>query len=161
MKNLFLLLSLAFTSAAMAAPLSHERHDHASAPGANTVHTARGAALPVVEVWKSPFCGCCKGWVAHMEEAGFTVKVHETDDVASVKRKFGVPAGSESCHTSHVAGYALEGHVPADAVKKLLAEKPTTAGIGVPGMPMNSPGMGALNGQLKTLTFEGAVFSTN
>jgi hypothetical protein len=92
-------------------------------------------------VYKSPTCGCCGKWVEHMRAAGFDVTVSDMPDVSPVKDKQGVPSALRSCHTALVGGYAIEGHVPADLVKKLLKDKPNAAGIAVPGMPMGSPGM--------------------
>jgi hypothetical protein len=101
----------------------------------------QGSALPAVAVYKSPTCGCCSKWIDHMRANGFVVTAHDVDDVASVKAKHGVPDAAGSCHTSLVGGYVVEGHVPADAVKRMLREKPPIAGIAVPGMPVGSPGM--------------------
>lgn len=98
-------------------------------------------ALEPVRVWKSPTCGCCSMWVAHMRREGFTVEVVDTPDMAPVKARYGVPAGLGSCHTARVGRYTLEGHVPAREVKRLLAERPALAGLAVPGMPVGSPGM--------------------
>lgn len=92
-------------------------------------------------VSKDPNCGCCSGWVEHIRSAGFTVEVVETSDLNRVKARLGVPLDLASCHTAEVSGYVLEGHVPADAVKRLLAEKPRAKGLAVPGMPIGSPGM--------------------
>jgi hypothetical protein len=92
-------------------------------------------------VYKSPTCGCCAKWVEHMRANGFEATVSDMPDVTPVKDKQGVPTTLRSCHTALVGGYAIEGHVPADLVKKLLKEKPAAAGIAVPGMPMGSPGM--------------------
>jgi hypothetical protein len=100
----------------------------------------RAQAKPLVEVWKSPSCGCCREWVAHMEANGFAVKVHDTGNTA-MRGRLGIPMALGSCHTARVAGYALEGHVPAADVKRLLAERPQAVGLAVPGMPVGSPGM--------------------
>jgi hypothetical protein len=97
--------------------------------------------LPRVVVHKSPTCGCCSLWVQHMQHAGFAVDVVETDDLESVRRHVGVPVGKASCHTAQVDGYFVEGHVPADDVKRLLAERPAARGLTAPGMPAGSPGM--------------------
>ena len=102
---------------------------------------ASANAAPAVTVWKSPSCGCCGGWVDHMRKAGFPVTVHEVDDVDPVKARLGVPERLQSCHTAEVDGYALEGHVPADSVARLLRERPAARGLAVPGMPQGSPGM--------------------
>jgi len=108
-----------------------------------------------IEIWKSPTCGCCRLWVDHMRANGFKPTVHDVPDVAPFKRKLGVPASLESCHTSVVAGYAVEGHVPADVVRQLLKQKPQVAGIAVPGMPMGSPGMeGSRKDPYNVLTFD-------
>jgi hypothetical protein len=98
-------------------------------------------SLPQVDVYKNPDCGCCGAWVEHLKTAGFLVKVHETADTSAVRKKHGIPDEFGSCHTGVVAGYALEGHVPAQDVKRLLAQKPPAAGLSVPGMPVGSPGM--------------------
>ncbi len=98
-------------------------------------------AHPRVAVSKDPTCGCCSGWVDHMRGAGFTVDVVETPEINRVKARLGVPQDLASCHTAEVAGYVLEGHVPAAEVKRLLAERPQAMGLAVPGMPVGSPGM--------------------
>ena len=98
-------------------------------------------ALPLLVVNRSPSCGCCMNWVAHMREAGFTVKVRNIADMGAVKDRLGVPGDMRSCHTAEVDGYFVEGHVPADDLKRLLAERPDARGLAVPGMPMGSPGM--------------------
>lgn len=99
------------------------------------------AALPVVQVYKSPSCGCCEKWVAHMKANGFQVVTHDTDNVAQYKARLGVPLAMGSCHTAEVGGYLIEGHVPASDVKRLLAEKPAVRGLVSPGMPASAPGM--------------------
>jgi hypothetical protein len=98
------------------------------------------AAQPVVEVWKDPNCGCCGEWVKHLEANGFRVKVNDTGNTAA-RARLGIPSKLGSCHTAAVAGYAVEGHVPAADIKRLLAEKPAAVGLAVPGMPIGSPGM--------------------
>ena len=105
------------------------------------------AQEPVIEVFKSSTCGCCKGWVAHLEANGFTVTATDVADTAAVKERAGVPPVLASCHTAFVDGYVVEGHVPADDIKRLLAERPKVAGIAVPGMPVGSPGMEGPNPQ--------------
>ncbi len=99
------------------------------------------ATLPTVVVYKSPSCGCCGDWVVHMREAGFPIEVHDVDDVDPYKQRAGLTPHLASCHTAFVGGYALEGHVPADDVKRLLRERPAGRGLAVPGMPLGSPGM--------------------
>ena len=92
-------------------------------------------------VYSSPSCGCCAKWVEHVERHGFTVKTIPTADMAAVKARLKVPAALQSCHTTVVGGYVVEGHVPAVDIKRLLAKKPRARGIAVAGMPMGSPGM--------------------
>lgn len=99
------------------------------------------APRPVIEVVKSPSCGCCNGWVAHLRQAGFQVRVTDIEDVTPTARRLGVPDDLRSCHTASVGGYAIEGHVPAPDIIRLLRQRPAAAGIAVPGMPMGAPGM--------------------
>jgi len=99
------------------------------------------AALPEVEVYKSPTCGCCGEWVKHMREQGFKVKVIEVPDTSPYRTRSGIALRYGSCHTARVAGYALEGHVPAREVRRLLREQPLALGLAVPGMPSGAPGM--------------------
>ena len=113
----------------------------AAAAAVAAVPSLAKTALPQVEVYKNPDCGCCGAWVDHLKAAGFPVKVHEMPDTSAVRKRYGIPDEFSSCHTGVVAGYALEGHVPADDVKRLLAKKPRAAGLSVPGMPVGSPGM--------------------
>lgn len=101
---------------------------------------AAPAAKPLVEVWKSPACGCCKDWIAHMEANGFAVRTHETGN-HDIRARLGMPVKYGSCHTAQVGTYALEGHVPASEVLRLLKEKPDAVGLAVPAMPVGSPGM--------------------
>ena len=99
-------------------------------------------ALPVMTVYKSASCGCCKLWVEHARTSGFTVREVNTDDLNSVKREMGIPARLASCHTVVVGSYVVEGHVPAEDVKKLLRDRPAgVRGLAVAGMPIGSPGM--------------------
>jgi hypothetical protein len=99
------------------------------------------AAEPLVRVHRDPNCGCCSGWVQHLQKAGFLTEVVDTKDLDAVKVRLGVPDDLAACHTAEVSGYVIEGHVPAVALKRLLAEKPDAAGLAVPGMPVGSPGM--------------------
>jgi hypothetical protein len=98
-------------------------------------------AGPLVEVFKSPTCGCCANWVDHMRASGFTVRTTDVKDLSQIKASRGIPGPVQSCHTSLVGGYVVEGHVPAADVHRLLKEKPAIAGIAVGGMPVGSPGM--------------------
>jgi hypothetical protein len=100
---------------------------------------AQGRRIPL-EVWKSPTCGCCAAWVEHLEAHGFAVQVFDTGNTAT-RRRLGVAQKYGSCHTARVAGYAIEGHVPAADIHRLLRERPAAIGLAVPGMPIGSPGM--------------------
>lgn len=111
------------------------------------VGAAHGQEEPVVEVYKSSTCGCCSKWVAHLEEHGFAVKATDVPNINRVKEIVGVPEGVASCHTAIVDGYVIEGHVPAEDVRRLLADRPPIAGLAVPGMPLGSPGMEGPNPQ--------------
>jgi hypothetical protein len=102
---------------------------------------AGAEAPPEVIVHRDPSCGCCGAWVEHLKRAGFPVKVAEARNLDAVKKRLGVPADLISCHTAEVAGYVVEGHVPAGAIQRLLAQKPLATGLAVPGMPVGSPGM--------------------
>lgn len=98
-------------------------------------------APQLVDVYRSPSCGCCLLWVEHLRGAGFKVNVHDTADMQAVKQRLGVPESKQSCHTASVGGYFVEGHVPATDIRRLLKEKPDARGVAVPGMPLGSPGM--------------------
>jgi hypothetical protein len=116
---------------------------------------ATAAAPPELVVYKSPTCGCCTDWVQHLRGHGFVVKVVEVADLGPVRRRFRVPDGLAACHTAVIGGYVVEGHVPAAAVKRLLAERPGVIGISVPGMPLGSPGMeGPRSEAFSTLAFD-------
>jgi hypothetical protein len=97
--------------------------------------------LPKMTVTKDPSCGCCGAWVEHVRKAGLSVEVMESAEVNRLKVRLGVPEALASCHTAEIGGYVIEGHVPADVIKRLLAERPQGKGLAVPGMPVGSPGM--------------------
>lgn len=99
------------------------------------------AALPQVQVYKSEGCGCCLDWIKHLQSNGFTVRAQDVPDTAVHRQRLGMPQELGSCHTAQVGNYALEGHVPAAEIKRLLKEKPQAVGLAVPGMPLGSPGM--------------------
>jgi hypothetical protein len=121
-----------------------------------TPHIAASAdvSLPLVVVHKTESCGCCGAWVKHMQQAGFPVEVRNLDDVTPVKQRVGVPLAKGSCHTAEVGGYFVEGHVPADDIKRLLAEKPAAKGLVLPGMPAGSPGMEMPDGRVQPYVVE-------
>lgn len=123
---------------AQADPRADTAPDAAPPPAAANGHT--------LLVHRSPTCGCCLAWADQMQAAGFRVEVREVADLDAVKRRLGVPPGAASCHTAEVAGYFIEGHVPAADIERLLAERPEAAGLAVPGMPLGSPGMESPSG---------------
>ncbi len=94
-----------------------------------------------IVVYRSPTCGCCEKWLAHLQTDGFTIKDNVTNDVNAIKTKHGVTPKLASCHTATINGYVVEGHVPVDDIKKMLKTKPEIVGIAVPGMPVGTPGM--------------------
>jgi hypothetical protein len=99
------------------------------------------AAVPEILIYKTRTCGCCAKWVEHLRANGFAPKVEDVPSTAEYRAKFGVPNRLGSCHTAMVNGYAIEGHVPAADIHRLLKEKPKAKGLAVPGMPLGSPGM--------------------
>ena len=99
-------------------------------------------AEPVaVTLYKSPECGCCDGYADYLRHHGFAVTSKPTNDLAGISRKAGIPADLQGCHTAFIGDYVVDGHVPVEAVRKLLAEHPAIKGIALPGMPEGSPGM--------------------
>lgn len=92
-------------------------------------------------VYKNPQCGCCKGWATYLQRNGYRVTVIDTDDMEGVKHRLQVPDSLHSCHTATIDGYVVEGHVPVEAIDKLLTRRPDFIGIASPGMPSGSPGM--------------------
>ena len=95
---------------------------------------------PLVEVWKSPTCGCCNDWIKHLKENGFQVRAIDKGNTA-IRKEWGMPVKYGSCHTAKIDGYVIEGHVPAKEIKRLLKEKPAALGLSVPEMPIGTPGM--------------------
>ena len=146
MKRIFL---TAAAGLALAACGSADAASEADAPPEAAPRTAAAVAaaapsdqpLPTMVVYKTEGCGCCNGWVEHLQAAGFQVDARNVRDLMSIKLDAGVPTSNSSCHTALVDGYVVEGHVPADVIKRLLAERPEIAGVAVPGMPTGSPGM--------------------
>lgn len=128
---------IATAAAAQAAATPAPSLDPATAQATPVATTG----LPAVLVHKQESCGCCGAWVEHMREAGFAVEVRNLEDVQPVKSRLGVPDAMVSCHTAEIAGYFIEGHVPASDIKRLLQERPDAKGLALPGMPIGSPGM--------------------
>ena len=116
------------------------------AVAATLVATKVAAAVQVIEVYKSPTCGCCGKWAEHLSNDCFAVNVHAIPNIDAFRVRTGVPAALASCHTALVGGYVVEGHVPAADIRKLLTERPKALGLAVPGMPAISPGMDAPHG---------------
>lgn len=146
-------------SAALAA--CGQQPSSSAAPAPTTSEMAPAATdavaddvLPLMVVHKSPTCGCCELWVEHMRQAGFPVEVRNVQNVHPVKQRLGVPYGKGSCHTAEVDGYVIEGHVPAEDVKRLLAQRPDARGLVLPGMPLGLPGMEVPSGQTEPHTVE-------
>lgn len=109
--------------------------------GLLSLHLYAQAALPTIDVYKSAVCGCCSKWVEHLRASGFQVKAHDVANPSDYRQKLGMPDALGSCHTAVVQGYAIEGHVPAQEIKRLLAERREAKGLAVPSMPLGSPGM--------------------
>lgn len=99
------------------------------------------AAAPVIDVYKSEACGCCAAWVEHLKANGFSPRVSNVPNPSDYRERGGIPDKLGSCHTAMIGGYAIEGHVPAADIKRLLAQKPKARGLAVPAMPLGSPGM--------------------
>jgi len=111
--------------------------------------------LPAIVVYKQPECGCCGHWIDHVKAAGFRVSTRNRSDLTAIKRRYGIEPSLMSCHTAVVEGYAVEGHVPADVIQRLLRERPAVTGIAVPGMPAGSPGMeGLVREAYNVVTFD-------
>ena len=145
------------TPAAATVATTVEPHPDPSAASVGTGESAAGATPIAIKVYKTPQCGCCKKWVDHLAKNGFQVESVDMPDLAMVKQKYGVKPEHEACHTAVVGDYVVEGHVPADVIKRLLEERPAVVGIAVPGMPAGSPGMeGAMKERYDVLTFDRA-----
>lgn len=138
--------------------LTYSLTSHAQSGDNNTstaaLPTPAQSALPQAVVNKSLTCGCCELWVEHMQDAGFPVRVVNTEDLNPIKERVGVPYGKASCHTAEVDGYFVEGHVPAEDIKRLLAERPEGKGLVLPGMPAGSPGMERPDGRVQPYVVE-------
>lgn len=113
----------------------------AQATSAAVSAASREAGSREIVVYKTATCGCCGSWVEYMKQHGFTVRTEDVTDLTAIKVENGVPPGLQSCHTALIDGYLVEGHVPVEAIQRMLEERPAIAGIAVPGMPTGSPGM--------------------
>jgi hypothetical protein len=117
-------------------------------------------AATTLTIYKSRSCGCCTKWVDYLKSSGFTTVVHDEEEMDMVKDNLGVPGPVRSCHTAQVDKYLIEGHVPAEDIRRLLKEQPKVAGLAVPGMPASAPGMespGAPHQPYQVLVFQGAA----
>lgn len=99
------------------------------------------AAGPEMTVYRDPACGCCKGWISHLQSQGFQVTDIETSQMDALKQQHGISEALSSCHTGLIDGYVIEGHVPVEDINRLISEHPNVDGITVPGMPIGTPGM--------------------
>jgi len=127
----------------MAIRLQVPRREFLIAAGALLVCAPVRAATPAlsIKVYKDPSCGCCGAWADRLKSAGFKVETEDREDMDGIKSRLGVPDDLASCHTGTINGYVIEGHVPPDDIKRLVAERTAAKGLAVPGMPANSPGM--------------------
>lgn len=138
-------LSACESSTTVDAPTIASATHAVATPSNQTLEAPIDLATLTMTVYKSPTCGCCKAWVDYMQAEGFSAIAVETDDVDSIKAQHGLTSPElKSCHTAVIDGYVIEGHVPANDVRQLLAERPDIVGLTAPGMPMMSPGMGSL-----------------
>jgi hypothetical protein len=112
-----------------------DRHDDDTQPTKTTGYR------PSIVVYKNHHCDCCVKWVEYLEAHRFNVRVVNVDDLGKEKARVGIPKGKDACHTAEIEGYFIEGHVPADDIKRLIKLKPDAKGLTVPGMPIGSPGM--------------------
>lgn len=113
----------------------------ATSLNSNTTTAVSNHVAATVTVYKSRTCSCCLKWINHLKDNGFTVISHDVDDLALYKEKANLPKAMRSCHTAFVDKYAVEGHVPAEDIRRMLKEQPDIRGIAVPNMPIGSPGM--------------------
>ena len=114
----------------------------ACAAGLIGICSISSASSPLqIKVYKTPWCRCCGDWVTHLQSHGIKTDVYEMEDLTPMKAHYGVRKELQSCHTAVIDGYVIEGHVPAEDIRRLIAEKPKATGLTVPGMPVGSPGM--------------------
>lgn len=141
-----------------AAPLTGRSAAEAMAIERARAATTTSLALdeaPLINVYKTPTCGCCTAWIEHLRKHGFEVEAHDLPNLSQVKERLGVHRSLESCHTAEIDGYVVEGHVPADLIERMIVERPEIAGLAVPGMPMGSPGMeGPYTDRYDVIAFE-------
>lgn len=146
-------LAMALIAACSRAPNPHLEEDVRAEAALPTATPERERARPLpgapmsapsavsILVHKGPTCSCCAAWVTHLRKAGFVVTVRDTDQLEPIKQRVGIPPAKGSCHTAEVDGYFIEGHVPAEDIRRLLSERPAAKGLVLPRMPVGSPGM--------------------
>lgn len=126
---------------------SHASENHQNHKNKSTIvsvwdkATVNYSGSKKITVYRSPSCGCCGGWITHMKKQGFEVTDIKTDNIDAIKEKNNLPPQLASCHTAIINGYVMEGHIPADDIKRFLTQKPSMKGLAVAGMPIGSPGM--------------------
>lgn len=135
------LLALAFVAVGCSSPRSESAQETPPAAVVPAQAQSTGPDTATLVVYKEATCPCCNAWVDYMRDNGFRVVTYNVADLPAVKQKHNIASNLQSCHTTEVGGYYVEGHVPVDLVRKLLSERPRIAGIAVPGMPVGSPGM--------------------
>jgi hypothetical protein len=145
----FLPFTLVLFLAAGISACSQEKQSNAE-----TKHSSAAETVSVT-MYKNPNCQCCSKWATYLENNGFSVEEIPTDTLASVKKQKGVPDQLGACHTAVIDGYVVEGHVPVEAINKVLKERPEAKGIAVPGMPAQSPGMAEVPGPVDVYFFNG------
>jgi hypothetical protein len=139
-KRLAVLAALPLLAAACARDTGERGTAQSATPPPSAAAMAASANDTVV-VYKTPTCGCCDDWIDHVKAHGFPVVAHNLDRLDQVRQQLGVPPGMISCHTATVRGYTIEGHVPADLIRRMIDERSPYRGLTVPGMPVGSPGM--------------------
>jgi hypothetical protein len=137
-KNLVTASAIALVAVGITGMVSFSQNSFTYEPDLVVANFGAGQA---VTLYKSPNCGCCSGHAKALEEAGFVVTIEETNNLDAVKQSYNIPSDGSSCHTSVIGDYVVEGHVPLEAIEKLLTEQPDVAGIGLSGMPIGTPGM--------------------
>lgn len=123
--------------------------------------SAMAESATTIDVWKTPECGCCKDWIKHLQSNGFQVVAHDVGDTSEMRRKLSMPEQFGSCHSGSVNGYALEGHVPATEIRRLLRERPVAVGLSVPAMPLGAPGMDGPEYQGRSFPYEVLLVGKN
>jgi hypothetical protein len=142
--------ALILGSAVLGGCAATDSESHSTAPASSP-----GAPRPSVVVYRTPTCGCCKSYEDYLRKHGYTFRSEVLDDLEPIRSENHVPSAAASCHTVLIDGYAVEGHVPIEAIDKMLNERPAIDGIGIPGMPTNAPGMGEPDGKpIEVVSFD-------